>query len=899
MRGYVVAIASALCLSLFSQEYSWSFRETEQYTVSARTFPSVALKDAFTLELRLSPMAFKEAKGEGMVCSWGNGYDNGWRLVFTKARGGYRSTFSLGNEDGKRGSVRYVGVLSTNEWTTLTVTFDGAHVNLYRDGVWNATADRPNGYASARPARFVLGGARHGISFFPFDCSRVALLPRALSADEIAARYEASVPESEWTDSFRRRNADADFAAGRFAAAAEKYAVFYRDARKAATPEFSEIGFAYAEALVKSGRSGVAKAVFREIASAADLPHYITREASEKAGMPDPHPPAPFPSTSAWTSGVRAACVYVVATNGNDAASGTPDAPLATVREAVARIRARTGAEGTSAGGFQILLRGGRYAMMETVELTAADSGVHGAPLYIRSWPGEEVVFDGACEVTAWRAPEEAELRRMVPAARAHVRVADLPEARFGELSPLRPYGFGRSGGKMIDLSEAGRLLTPARHPNHGFAKVSESRDETFIADFGDLSGWENEKDVFATGYWWNFWSDRTVAVSSINPADKTVTLKAGEPRKKADGKAIRKGAAVFLTNALRALDAQGEWYLDRNARRLYVWPHSASASRFALNTFGGTFFRLSGTRYAVFENLVFEGTCSTAFVMDSVSDVWVKGCTFRMCGRGGVRASGSRIRIDSCRFYDLGRGAISLSGGSREKLERADNMVVDCEAFDLGRHWRTYSPAVHTTGCGIDIVGNRFHDLPSSAIRADANDVRVVSNRIWRCVLESDDQGAFDIYANPTFAGVEIAHNVWEDIGGGDIAHTGQAAVRLDDMICGVVIRDNRFRRCGRGIFGAVQINGGRRNFIDRNEFVECRLDVSVQRKKETQWTRLCRRYSDIFASPAYSERYPGFSLLPSAPPKNYVWRSMLKDVSLSIRPRAFSGAPIPIQCR
>jgi hypothetical protein len=112
--------------------------------------------------------------------------------------------------------------------------------------------------------------------------------------------------------------------------------------------------------------------------------------------------------------------------------------------------------------------------------------------------------------------------------------------------------------------------------------------------------------------------------------------------------------------------------------------------------------------------------------------------------------------------------------------------------------------------------------------------------------------------------------------------------------MICGVVIRGNRFVRCGRGIFGAVQVNGGRRNFIDGNAFVDCRLDVSVQSKSAAKWAGLCRRYAHFFASPVYNARYPGFSALPSAPRENYVWRSRLEGVSRSIKPRAFSVLPV-----
>ena len=272
MKKILALAASAICLSSLSQADSWTFQGAEREISSTRALKPVKIADAFTLELTLSPKAFDDAKGEGMVCSWGNGYNNGWRLVFTKAKGGYRAAFSLGHEDGKRGGVRFVGTLPTNVWTTLAVTFDGARVDLYRDGVWNATADCPHGFAPARPAQLALGGARCGISFFPFDCSRAELLPRALTADEIAARYMGSVPKSEWTASFRRRTADADLAHGRFDAAAEGYAELYREACLRASPHRAEIAFAYADALAQGGKAEEAKNVCRGIAAATDLP---------------------------------------------------------------------------------------------------------------------------------------------------------------------------------------------------------------------------------------------------------------------------------------------------------------------------------------------------------------------------------------------------------------------------------------------------------------------------------------------------------------------------------------------------------------------------------------------------------------------------------------------------
>ena len=838
---FSLGVAVAVCGAAFAEPAgtarAWNFSGAEQEIGATRNLDASPAPNApFSFEISLCPRSCPGARGEGMVASWGNGYNNGWRLVLSPAHGAYRVHMSLGHADGLRSGARWVGALRTNEWTTLAVTFDGRELRLYRDGAWNAVAVATNGFVRANPASLALGGARHGISFFPFAASRVAADTRAWSAEEVAARFAASVPESDWSPVFRRRMADADFAAGRFAAACSRYASLY--AAATSTPSRAEIALVYAAALDKAGRAGAARDVRRGISSSGDLPRYLTDEAAR--GTPPPSPPPPDFSPRA---GAR-----------------LPDTNLV------------------------------RIPVRETRTLGPADSGTPASPRVIRSRPGETDILDGAREVPRWRDPTPEETARLPPAARGHVRVADLASQGFPAFPPLEPYGYGLRGGKMADLTADGRLLTPARHPNAhpdgGFARAVEADGRTFRTDLVLPDSWAAETNAFATGYWWNFWSDRTVPVSSISASSGAIALAEDVPRLR-----VRKGAAFYLCNALSALDSPGEWFLDRASSTLFAWPERPGA-RWTLTFLDGPILKLERVSDVVIENLVFEGSSGTALVLANVTNVTVRNCVFRNCSRGGISASGRNVTVENCTFHGLGRGAVGLSGGSRRTLEPAGHRVAGCEAFDLGRHWRTYTPAVSMNGCGADIVGNHFHDLLTSAFRIDANDVRVVSNRLSRCVLESDDQGAFDIYANPTFAGVEIAFNLWEDIGAaGAIAPTGKAAVRLDDIISGVVIRHNRFVRCGRGHFGAVQINGGRRNFVDGNVFDSCPLDVSIQGRTDAYWSKALGKHRAAFESPAYLSRYPGFGALPSAPPANYIWRNTLIDVRRSATSREGAG--------
>ncbi|MEU4423436.1 right-handed parallel beta-helix repeat-containing protein [Actinoplanes sp. NPDC024001] len=84
----------------------------------------------------------------------------------------------------------------------------------------------------------------------------------------------------------------------------------------------------------------------------------------------------PTPATAAETT------VYV-ATNGNDANSGTLSAPLATIQKAISVVPA----------GGTVAVRGGTYALSANIQITR--SGTAGAPLTLTSHAGEKVIIDG------------------------------------------------------------------------------------------------------------------------------------------------------------------------------------------------------------------------------------------------------------------------------------------------------------------------------------------------------------------------------------------------------------------------------------------------------------------------------------------------------------------------
>ena len=113
-----------------------------------------------------------------------------------------------------------------------------------------------------------------------------------------------------------------------------------------------------------------------------------------------------------------------VATDGDDAAPGTKDKPLATLsgaRDAVRKLKA-TG----KAGNITVRFGGGVYRLSRTVVFGLEDSaGDNGTVIYSAA-PGQTPLFSGGRAVTGW-VKLKTPLEHLPTKARGKVYVADLP----------------------------------------------------------------------------------------------------------------------------------------------------------------------------------------------------------------------------------------------------------------------------------------------------------------------------------------------------------------------------------------------------------------------------------------------------------------------------------------
>jgi hypothetical protein len=267
---------------------------------------------------------------------------------------------------------------------------------------------------------------------------------------------------------------------------------------------------------------------------------------------------------------------------------------------------------------------------------------------------------------------------------------------------------------------------------------------------------------------------------------------------------------------------------------------------------------------------------------MRNCNDCWLIGCSVsRMAGNGVMIHGGKRNRMVGCDVHTIGRRASEVIGGERATLTPGGHVVENCRIHNFGRIDRTYTPAIQLEGVGNRVAHNLMYDGPSSAMRIEGNEHLIEFNEVHSMVRESDDQGAMELFGNPTYRGVVFRHNYLHHIGqtGAATSVHGQAAIRFDDAISGMLVYGNVFQRAANGKFGAVQMNSGRDNLMDNNIFIDCKQGISGGwYPGNNVWKRLRagEKPARFHRGKLYLERYPKIATMLEEPGVNHLWRNV-----------------------
>ena len=582
-----------------------------------------------------------------------------------------------------------------------------------------------------------------------------------------------------------------------------------------------------------------------------------------------------------------------VSPKGNDAWPGSRTRPFATLDRARIAVRERK----AEAPGVPVAVRlgAGEYDLVEPFVLTPQDSGTEAGPVTWEAAPGERAVIRGCRKITGWQ-------RWKGSIHRADLKQQGLTGIAFWQLF----YKAGTGFSQRMEL---------ARHPNFdpehprsggnvyaaGTQPGRKARGQLVYGE-GDVpfDQWGDISQAEVVSTYNRGWQFAITPIKSVDRQKHIITVRECRGQ-------FRKLNRYFIRNVLDALDAPGEWFLDRKSSVLYFWPpdgeikgdvlapvmdhivHLDGSIPFPhgyLNTSWhrplGEFPKPEGERQPVehvrFVGLDFECARQDAIRMTGARRCEVVRCRVSNVGNmginiGGVTSSFAEVgnpRVTPATGHPMGAGGggqilLANDPGEECRVEGCDlwdigcegvmlygakNVAENCHVWDIGLYAKD-CPCINLLGEGNVARRCTLHDCPRCAIFIKGNDNVAELNDVHHAVLETCDMGAIRfVNRNMHLKGNIVRHNLVRETTGYGFVWKAAQTFESPFYTWGIYLDDYT---CGTQVVGnivvasgrgGIMIHGGGDNLVANNIVVD-----AGQYQVEYAPIRDTKHYPNVFA--------------------------------------------------
>jgi hypothetical protein len=477
---------------------------------------------------------------------------------------------------------------------------------------------------------------------------------------------------------------------------------------------------------------------------------------------------------------------YYVATTGDDAANGSQATPFKTLGKAKAAVRNLLQSSGDP---INVYVRAGAYYLDSTLLFTPQDGGTATRPVTYSAYQNEKVILSGGRKITpTWSTYS------------GNIQVATIGTG----------YAFD-----MLFLNED-KLLIMARWPNFDSTKNLQG-----CGDYTSrISRWKSPVGGFVRAIHGNRWGSCSFIITGVNGGSLTLKWVGDNGR----GSTVIANEQM-VENIFEELDAPGEWFYDKTAGKLYLYPPAGAnlSSSFVVGGMLEELIKVVGTasqkvQYLTFSGFTLTHTHRTLFTrtyeqltksdwtivragvifMKDAENITVKNCNFPNIGGNGVFISAYNRNhlIQNCDFTDIGATAVAIAGdpGAAKKAPdytagpANDNYpkgitVTNCYMYNNGMFEKQTSAVCISISQDVTVSHCTTHHGPRAGLNiCDGTFGGHIFeyNDVFDHVRESQDHGPFNSWMRDR----------WNQLPDGPDSRK----YALLDVVKPVIIRNNRF---------------------------------------------------------------------------------------------------------
>lgn len=591
----------------------------------------------------------------------------------------------------------------------------------------------------------------------------------------------------------------------------------------------------------------------------------------------------------------RADVEYYISPEGNDLNSGTKKSPFASIIRAREEVR-KLKSEGIfPEAGVSIWLREGEYHIKESIRMTIDDSGLPGAPVSYRAYPGEKVVLSGAIQIPnnaveniadpdiIERIIDREAASRLLQIDLSSLGISDygMNQTRGGGAKSAsretRPPDFLIDGSRLIvarwpnpgDIAEMDEIIDPGvdsqgrsgrgeSDASSGSFVKDEPRGGTFTYNFARPELWKKD-DAIISGVLSETWVWSLVGVR-INKDRKQITLKTPISY----GLIKVPGKNYFHFEELpEEIDLPGEYWLDREKGILYFLPpeNYEADSEIKMSMLKTPMVIAENVSWLSFSNIIFDGSRDICMEIDGGEGVNIDHCEIRNFLMSAISIKkGLSHKISSCHIHHIGSNVISAEGGDWESLSASGIEITNNHIHSFGYFIPSGNSAINLSGVGTRVTHNLIHDAPHRIISFKGNDHVIIYNEIHDAVRDFFDAGAINCHLgyDPTQRGTLISSNYFHEIG---MKMEGCKCIYTDGASFEVTIEKNIFQNIGTAEVQNNAINNNTGSYINirNNIFLNCTLPLKnyfyLSQANSLRYNMYRDQWKEIFSKYDFSE--------------------------------------------